>query len=1136
MRGRLRNHTIFRLSAVVGAVFLLLVHAFVVHAQAPTSEAEAPSSPPVPSVTSEQIDAELKLVEESTELDDAAKAKSKELLAQTQAALALAADEAKKSDQFRAWIASAADDIAKAKNHLDASPEPFDFKQTQSWDLNKLVASGAQLTQQLTDARAKLSETQAELPRRSARKAEIATVLAAARDELATIEAEQKALPSDTGPGNGRVKALQLAARRQAALATIESLENERKAYEAQGELPRLRSEFTEKLVAQLSKDVERLNLAIAERRRGDAQAQKAEAQAALQSAPDLLKPYAQKTIDRAGQRIQRAKDLQHAMAKGAEIAEELQLWRDDFQRTEARVEAGASTTLGIVLLKKQANLPDTLQYRIEIDKRVHDIRSLQGELLELEDRRAELKDVEIAAGTTIAKLREKGKPIPPNAGDELVRIFELESRILADLHDDTESYFQRLVTENEDQAALATEVEAYREFINERVFWIRSTAPLRIDSLSDAGEALAWLVSSENWHDLADALQAGSRSWGRLALAAVCIVLLLVFRCRFRKQITKLGEMASARLCRDFSPTLQVLPLTLLVAALLPALLLLVSWILAAAPTEFPLAVSATLSTIAGVIFSALLTMEVCRPGGLAEAHLGWTPRTLAIARSNLRLAILTGTPLLFLVVLLAHQSNPVLRTSAAQLAHVVLMVLAAFILHRVFRPQGGVFEDINPEGTCGWLNRHRSIWHTVLVLLPAGLALLSSIGFHYTARQLSADFFRSFELVFWLLVTEGILYRWVRVKRRQLRWQQLVDARQRQVSGEEAQKDDLTALAAEEECVNLGQIDQKTRRLIDSSITIIGLIGLWSIWANVLPALGFLDNYPLWNVATAEGVTRPISIADLAFALLVAAFTFVAARNIPGLIDITLLDRLTLESSLRYAVSTVCQYAIAIVGALVALHLVGIRWGNAQWLVAALSVGLGFGLQEVVANFVCGILLLFERPIRVGDIVTLGETTGVVVRIRSRATTVRNWDRQEVVVPNKELITGRITNWTLSDQLNRIVLTVGIAYGSDTRRARDVLSDILKHHTCILDDPEPLITFEQFGDSTLNFVIRAILSDMNERLNTIHDLHMQINDRFAEEHIEIAFPQRDLHIRSIPDSATVPATNPQGPPSPVE
>jgi potassium efflux system protein len=171
-------------------------------------------------------------------------------------------------------------------------------------------------------------------------------------------------------------------------------------------------------------------------------------------------------------------------------------------------------------------------------------------------------------------------------------------------------------------------------------------------------------------------------------------------------------------------------------------------------------------------------------------------------------------------------------------------------------------------------------------------------------------------------------------------------------------------------------------------------------------------------------------------------------------------------------------------------------------------------------VANFVCGILLLFERPIRVGDIVTLGDTTGTVIRIRSRATTVRNWDRQEVVIPNKELITGRIINWTLTDSINRIAIQVGIAYGSDTNRAGELLRQIAQENENVLDDPKPVVTFEEFGDSSLTFMLRAFLAQVEDRLSTIHALHTRIKQRFEEEGIEIAFPQRDLHIRSVDPS----------------
>ena len=166
-------------------------------------------------------------------------------------------------------------------------------------------------------------------------------------------------------------------------------------------------------------------------------------------------------------------------------------------------------------------------------------------------------------------------------------------------------------------------------------------------------------------------------------------------------------------------------------------------------------------------------------------------------------------------------------------------------------------------------------------------------------------------------------------------------------------------------------------------------------------------------------------------------------------------------------------------------------------------------------MANFICGIILLFEQPIRVGDVVTIDGVDGVVSRIRIRATTVTTWDRQEYIVPNKDLITGRVTNWTLSDATNRVHLTVGVAYGTDTRRASALIREICQAHPDVLREPETLITFEQFGDSTLNITIRAYLGLIEKRLVVINDLHTAIHDRFAAEGIEIAFPQLDVTVK---------------------
>ena len=186
-------------------------------------------------------------------------------------------------------------------------------------------------------------------------------------------------------------------------------------------------------------------------------------------------------------------------------------------------------------------------------------------------------------------------------------------------------------------------------------------------------------------------------------------------------------------------------------------------------------------------------------------------------------------------------------------------------------------------------------------------------------------------------------------------------------------------------------------------------------------------------------------------------------------------------------------------------------------QWLATALTFGLAFGLQEIFANFVAGLILLFERPIRVGDVVTVDDISGVVSRIRIRATTITNWDRKEYVIPNKEFITGRMLNWTLSDKTNRIVINVGVAYGSDVQEVKRLLLKTCNDHPLILDDPPTLVTFEGFGDNSLSLVVRTFLPDLSNRLPVIDELHTAIDTAFRRAGIEIAFPQCDLHLKSV-------------------
>jgi potassium efflux system protein len=188
---------------------------------------------------------------------------------------------------------------------------------------------------------------------------------------------------------------------------------------------------------------------------------------------------------------------------------------------------------------------------------------------------------------------------------------------------------------------------------------------------------------------------------------------------------------------------------------------------------------------------------------------------------------------------------------------------------------------------------------------------------------------------------------------------------------------------------------------------------------------------------------------------------------------------------------------------------------------------------LQEIFANFVSGLIILFERPIRVGDTVTVGTVSGTVTRIRMRATTITDWDWKELIVPNKEFITGQLVNWTLSDPVLRLRLPVGIAYGSDTKKATEVLMRVAKDDPVVLNDPPPLVVFHGFGDSTLDFELRVFIPSIDHFIKLRHHLNMAIDSAFRKAGIEIAFPQRDIHIRSVTGPFRVEQTVPQQSPS---
>jgi potassium efflux system protein len=255
-------------------------------------------------------------------------------------------------------------------------------------------------------------------------------------------------------------------------------------------------------------------------------------------------------------------------------------------------------------------------------------------------------------------------------------------------------------------------------------------------------------------------------------------------------------------------------------------------------------------------------------------------------------------------------------------------------------------------------------------------------------------------------------------------------------------------------------------------------------------------------------------VTLADLGLALVYLVGIVVLAKRLPAMLEIILAERLRMTSSGRYTVTTLTTYVIVAIGLVLALDRVGAQWSQLQWLVAALGVGIGFGLQEIVANFVSGLIILFERPVRVGDVITVDGTDGVVTKIRIRATTIRGYDRKELLVPNKELITGRLLNWSLSDSVTRILILVGVDYDTDVDKAHALMLEAAEENARVLATPKPAANLEGFGDNALTLSLRAYIEDIEHRVAITSELNMAINRKFREAGIVIAYPQRDLHL----------------------
>lgn len=1127
---------------------------------APATTAPA-TTPATLGLSTESINARLEQVQRAAEMEPELKDALVPLYQRALVDLKAASDAQRMRKDLAGRLAAAPRALAEAKQKKEQQTprvEDASYFGFLSFDeLQRELQDEQAKLAQLTEQRTKLSE---QIDLREKRRKELPQLLSEARAKVEQLDRENAAAPPAQTAEPLLKEALTWSqlAQRMAASEQAQVLELEQRVYEAETELLPLQLELTRAEEKNLQDSVRRLHEQIDRVRQDRIEQQRQEVRHMVEEIPPV--PEAPASLHALGQQLLgRINEWLELAKKKAEINDELnsskamlEKWKDRYSKMMTRVEpqqgqdvvAGFNSWVGLMLRKQRNELPDPQKLERQIRHYQQEAQVMDAMLFELEDALQQINSWSEDSSSDIPSSTMPGAEkviMPSNVATDLRpaydRLLTKEKELIEFMKLDIDTYVNELYQVADLKTQTSGLVHDYRSFIEKHVLWIRSSEQFGKSDFAQAAEAFRWLVDYSNWRELGALMwqDIRMRPWWSI-LFAVGFLTVLFNHTRMRRALAVASEKAAKRSTTDFFLTTQSLLLTIAISLPVPLVLLFFHWRLTVLEDHgevFARAIAHGLLIAAAVFTPFEFLRQLCRPSGLGVKHFEWSETAARLLVINLRWLIDLATPIAALVGVMEGQSNTRWQSSLGRLAFLVLMGLIFAFSARVFIPKSGVFAKYLRLYPGGWFDRLRWAWYPVIVFSPVLLAALSYIGFHYTAQRLALHLHSSFWSLVALLVVYCLLRRWLLLSRRKI---MVLQAKQRLAEAAKRDPSQTVTSPPEEPEFNLTAINEQTMRLVTSFMIVSGLAAFSVIWSDVLPAIGMLENFKLWDVQGSkpnEVVT--ITLANLVVVIPIAILTVIASRNLPGLMEIALLQHLPLTGAARYAISTLSRYTILILGVVASSSAIGLRWSSIQWLVAALGVGLGFGLQEIFANFVSGLILLFEQPIRVGDVITLDGVTGSVSKIRMRATTVVNWDRQELIIPNKDLITGKLLNWTLSDTTNRIQFRINLPYGSDTDKACRILRSVCDGHPNIMKDPAASVVFDTFGENAIGITIRAFLANLEVRLETVHEVHTQIHQRLAAAGLHMAVPQRDLHIRSLPMQMVEAFTRGSGPAKPV-
>ncbi|MHC4100960.1 MAG: mechanosensitive ion channel domain-containing protein [Planctomycetota bacterium] len=1145
-----------------------------------------------PPLTVTEVEARLREVEAMPDLDEdtraAAVARYASALAKLRTAEAYVTEFEQlrlRAEQAPSRLQAALDELAKPRTEVVVVPPP-------GATLRKIEQLERQAEADRDAARRRLTELEEQARLQEARLGELATEIAEAKvlvERASNAHAAHPTLaPADRPAIIHEAQRVELAAILLAARRTLEHLEHEQTAYDAERDLLPARQDYRRLRSAEAQRRVEAWQEVARQRREEEARLTLEREQALLAQLRDEalrayapLRAFADGNAELADLNTTVSSRLDEAKNDLVETTAELEEIGASFRSIRRRIQVvGLNRALRRTLTDLSDELLTGSEHRDRERVLVRQIEQHQLIQIDVDEEREQFIDVEQNVGDLVRSLgtiRPEDREAVENLAGELVQ--RRRDRLIG-LDRELRQLNQRLIDDLQVSRLLAGRTRELRDFIEVNMLWVRSSD--HRPRFGEAWKALRWLTHPEYWRaaSASAAENVGDKRF-RFGTTIVIAALILIFLRLTGRALRRLAEVASDPACARFTPTVAAAVLTLVRAAPLPLILWCIGRALSGADDELvpsaatlvAVAVGEGASAAATFAFMALVLHQTVRPAGLAEAHFAWRSETVRALRRHLTWIIPVVVPLAIVVTAVELiPEDERIDKSLGRFASMASWLAISVFLAVVLRPRGPVLRDYLARHRDGWLARLRWIWYPALVVEPLVLSALAWIGYYFTAQSLDGDVRASQRLLLILILVYALFGRLLLVSQRRLAAR--ISERQRAA---EAESEEIPGGRLLRPTLDLPAVAARAKRLVQSGVVIALLVGLYFTWADELPALRVLQRVHLWPsiqvvearpgitavaddrpapadgdlaattdtarpatdvavappaVVTPDQILQPtepvavttddiITLGDVLLVIVIIVVTVVATRNVAGLMQMILLPHFPLDASARFALGAMLRYLVVIIGIIAASNTLGISWTSVQWLVAALTFGLAFGLQEIFANFISGLIILFERPIRLGDTVTVNEISGNVTRIRMRATTLRKWDRTEVIIPNKTFITSDVENWTLSDKIIRLTIAVGVAHDTEIPRVRELLLELAGRDDRVLDDPGPQVYFKEVGDQALVLELRVFVATLAHWIPVETAMREAIVETFREAGITIAFPQRDLHVKSVDESA---------------